>query len=532
MVMKFNSILSTGAVITTMLMMCASCGDLGDFINPGGDDNDGTDIPGIELPGIDKPTEELDTEEQKLKLEQVGIKLMDKCPSGDVMGFFDLYDAFVEAYIDKEGYDLDALEVFAENVAEKSFTEEEERLYNELKKQYSRKSVYSLTVALSNHTGEFTFGRNAVKRTSGSTEGVKVNFSLDGKDYVAELKSSGKVTRAVYDYRDFYENTYDSGYMDSEGNWVYVGEGLVTMRDFLFKFTIDVPEKIEISLKENGIPMAEITFNFKQSFTASGLNPTTDNFNVEGKVVLDGGYEINISNVSYDGAGQTAGGGVVVIKDGQALVTGLASGQVSLENFVDRYEDRWDDEYYSKGEWTSVKVNKAKEVGVAVDVLGEVQFKGSCSNAKEVADLMESYWDALSDWDEESDSRKNPDEAAALRHLNNINAKLDLNVYYDRGNNSQAKVEFEIGKEVRDWDMNGDGYVNSEDIDYFLLPVIVFNDGSRYAFEDYFTKAAFKALIDRVDEFAEEYDDLFGIYDSVLDVPLEEHSGSAVNPSK
>ena len=79
--------------------------------------------------------------------------------------------------------------------------------------------------------------------------------------------------------------------------------------------------------------------------------------------------------------------------------------------------------------------------------------------------------------------------------------------------------------------MNGDGYVNSEDIDYFLLPVIVFNDGSRYAFEDYFTKAAFKALIDRVDEFAEEYDDLFGIFDPVSDNTLED-SGSAVIPSK
>ena len=101
---------------------------------------------------------------------------------------------------------------------------------------------------------------------------------------------------------------------------------------------------------------------------------------------------------------------------------------------------------------------------------------------------------------------------AAARYLNNINAKLDLNVYYDNDySKKQARVEFEMNKYKVDWDPNDDGNYDN-DYYYDLMPVIVFNDNSRYTIDDYFTEEAFEHLLEKADGFAADYEELFGEY--------------------
>ena len=453
------------------------------------------------IPDSGKTTKELDTDEQKEKLEQAGLKLMDECPADELESYLNLVDSFNTAYMN-DNYDIDALIEFAANSSDKAFSEDVSAVYNEMTQTYVMESFYNLAVVLADHEGEFTFGADGVVLIDTlNVDGTKVNFALNGKNYVAQIKSSGKTTRAFYSYvKHLEENEY--GYIDKDGNWIYVDEKVASVYDYQMDLSIDIPEKIEISLVEDGNPKVSIVLGFTQSITAAGLDPSTDNFNVNMSVVLDNGYEMTLDMLAYDGKTQTAGAGMVFKKDGQTLISGQASGSVQVEN---------DTREHTEGYNSSVKLVKAKDLEILIDFLGEVQFKGQCSNAKELSESLDAYWDALSRYDDNG-RNKNIDENEALRHLNNANAKLDFNVYYDGGSNSQAKVELEMDKRQYDWDYNNDGVINADDIHYGLNYVIVFNDGSRYSVDEYFDDSSFSLLIGRFDSFADEYEDLFGVY--------------------
>lgn len=481
--MKNIKFLLSGAVVALMLSSC-------DGVNS----------------GSGNITKELDTDEQKEKLEQVGVKLMDQCPADEFQKYFDLAEQFEDAYM-TDDYDVDALVDFAGQSEEKAFSEEVTAVYNEINRTYTKESVCNLAVVLSNHKGEFTFGSDGVVLVDTvGVDGTKVNFTLNGKNYVAQIKSSEKTTRAFYSYSDYYKSNHDWGYTDEYGDYIYFDDPITSVYDYVMTFSIDVPEKVEVSLTENGKSMGSIELNFTQSFTAAGLNPSTDNINVSASVVIDNGYEMVLNKFAYDGKTSTAGTSVMFKKDGLTLISGEASGSVQIENYTEEYSQS-----YGEGRYTSAKVTKAKDVEISIDFLGEVQFKGSSSNVKELSESLEAYWDALSTYDDNGHPRT-PDESAALRHLNNVNAKLDLNVYYDGGSNSQAKVEFEMDKYQYDWDSNYDGLIDAKDVDYDLAYVIVFNDGSRYSIEEYFDEASFSALIDKSESFADDYEDLLGIY--------------------
>lgn len=488
-------LLSGGAVVVSCLLTFTSCEgfDLGGLLGGnGGDGGNGS----VEL---------LTPSEQKAKLDSVGVKVLEKCPAGDFEDFCDFYSAFVKEYIDRDDeYGFDALFEFGEDAVDSSCKElKDEWWYDAALKQSVNDNVWDIVVVLSNHKGDFTFGADSLSRDRNSTyDGVRVKMPLRGKNYEARLTTSGKTTRAYYRYL-YHSEWHDGyGYWDEDTDqWVSVEGGVTEIYNEDYKFEIHVPENIEIGIYENDSQMATVKIKTAQSFSAAGLDPTLDNINYDVTVFLNNGYEIVVNDVAYDGAKGTAGGAFNLKKDGEPIVSASVSGQAQIENTTD-------------SEGTSAKVNYAKKIDFLVDVIGEVQMKGSCSDAKELSEAMDEYYDALSYWDDNDgySTRKQPDETAALRHLNNINAKIDISVYYNLDySKKQAHVEFEMYKERSEWDENGDGNYDN-DYDYDLMPVIVFNDNSRYAVEDYFTEEAFKNLLDKSEAFAEEYDALFGEY--------------------
>ena len=461
-----------------------------------GDGNEGGNI----VPDPVAPSEELNPDDQKVKLEQVAIKLLDKCPADDFQKFLDLEAAYEEEYASNDDYDFDALASFGEDALGSSYDEEESYVYDVLKKEYLRSSVSNLLVTLSNHKGEFTFGPDGVYKHDGSNfDGVKVTIPLNGKTYVAELTSSANVTRAVYDYSNLYKYQ-NSGYRDEmTGEWVDTPSDIWIVEEERCHIEIDVPETIDVVLYENGAKMASLNLKMTQSFSAAGLNPAVDNFNADIKIFLDNGYEIVLSKIAYDGAKQVCGGGVIFKKDGEALVSAAVAGKAEIANSVHRDEGRDYRDYMS--EYTTVEVKKARDFTVVMDIIGEIQIKGTCSDGKAAADSYDAYFDAVSHYDDNGNSRT-PDEDAAKRHLSNLNAKLDLGVYYDLGTNRQAKVILDMYKRYSDWDPS--------EIRYDIRPLVVFNDGSSYSMEEYFTEAAFETLIERFEEISEDYNDLFG----------------------
>ena len=501
--------LLSGAVLASCVLTFTSCEgfDLGGLLG------------GNCTTSVNGSMELLTPSEQKAKLDSVGVKVLDACPAEDVEDFFDFGSAFVKEYIDRDDeYDFDALFEFGEDAAESSRKEyKDEWWYDSALKQSVNNNVWDIVVVLSNHKGDFTFGKNALTKDGNSTyDGVRVKMPLRGKNYEARLNTSGKTTKAFYRYLYYSEYNNSYGYWDENADqWVSVDGVVKEIYQEDYKFEIHVPENIEIGIYEDGNPMATLKVKTSQSFSAAGLDPTIDNINYDVTVFLNNGYEIDINDIAYDGAKGTAGGAFNMKKDGKSIVSASVSGQAQIENITES-EQRNDEYDNRRWEETSVKVNYANNIDLLVDILGEVQLKGTCSDVKELNEAIDKYYDELSYWDDSmvsnSGPTRTPDEAAAARHLNNINAKLNLSVYYNYDyTKKQAHVEFEMSKERCDWDPNNDGNYNN-DYDYDLMPVIVFNDNSRYTIEDYFTEEAFKNLLDKSETFAEGYDRLFGEY--------------------
>ena len=491
--MKLLNFLLKGLVYMTVLSVFASCEELG-LGNTNKEDEDA------------QPTKELQPDEQKAKLESVAVQMLEATPAEDVEEFVKLADSFVTDYLDNEDYDMEELFSFFEDQEEDTYTYEERNYFNAAKNQYISEYSSNFMISLSNQKGEFTFGRRSVKKENSNYDGLKLNIPMNGKNYTAEIKVSGKMTNATYNYY-YYSSNREDGYWDEmRDEWVW--KEITRIYEDNSQYTIEVPEKIEAGLYEEGNPVATITMDIERNLTEKELNPAVDNFNVKTTVVLNNGYQFVFEEVKYDGAKSHSSTSMMMKVDDLTLVSAKATCELQLEKKEDVYEPN--DGYYRT--LTLVGVKKSKNLDVAIDLLGQVQFKGKCTDVKAISDEIDAYYDALRTYDYETGNYKSPDEATALRHLNNINAKLDLGVYYDGGSNRQAKVEFEMEKESG-WDMNGDGKVdNMHDVSYDMIPVIVFNDGSRYTVEDYFTEEAFENLLDSAENYGEEYDDLLGTY--------------------
>lgn len=503
-------IIRFGTVLLSALMMLVSCDQLAGFVTPGtgGGNNEANNEE-------NKVTPTLQPDEQKLKLEEVALQLMDKCPADDFENFVNLSEDFTKTYLDNGEYDFSAFETYVEDVNKVSVQEQKWiEKFDEAKKEYIKERITNLTIVLSNYTGSFEFKKNGVEKLAGNHDGLKVTFPLGSKTYVAEIVPSSKVSRATFEYveKSYWTETrwdyIEKEVHDEYGNVWYEYEDVLLgnylhYNDFLLKFAMDVPENIKIALTENGKSVADINIDITQSYSAAGLNPTVDNFSAKTTVTLNNGYCLEIGNASFDGAASKAGYSMSLKKDGEALIKSSASADFSFDVMTYKY-DHGSGDYISRGEYTWVEVTKGKNISATADILGQIQVKGSCSNAMELVDIMDSFYEAA----------ELEDKTKMDRAMNNINSKLDIGVYYDEGSNRQASVEFEYEKDVYYWDDQNEYY------DYDIIPIIVFEDNSRYTIDDYFTEKAFSSLIDKFETFGEKYSELFGtIVKEEIDVP-------------
>ena len=76
---------------------------------------------------------------------------------------------------------------------------------------------------------------------------------------------------------------------------------------------------------------------------------------------------------------------------------------------------------------------------------------------------------------------------------------VDLNLYYDCTPTVQARIEFDPIAEYDD--------IYGEEL-YWIEPVIVFEDGSRYAFDKFFRERDFRDLIQNFEDFILDYEDM------------------------
>lgn len=480
-------------ILACVCFAIAAC----DQLNP---DGNGT-IPDLEdLPSIggggngeegenNNPTPELTPAQQQAKLQSVGEELIAEFPAEEFENLAKIAEAFEQTYGDR--YDLSELEEWTENAMEIMYSETDQN--SSAGNSYNHFSNINMLIFLSNHKGLFTFGANKVRVDNTYDGGTKAVFTVEGKTYEAEITSSGKETKGYFKHEYHNDESYGSENYKEEYKC-----------DHLFQVTVNIPENISIRLTEEGNPLATITAKFNAVLSKDHVQVSTDALAVEITAEVNG-YELKFSKAGYDGKSDKAQLMTTISKDGTALVTYLASADLNMKYEEVSWEYVYDNYATDKGSETQIIVDKAENIMVAMDILGQIQVTGKCSNGVKLWEEINNVWDALDGWDDETQTEKPADLNAAYKHTEEMNKYIDFGVYYDKGTNKQADLKFEYYYELVEDEWGSWGR-------YGFYPIIIFNNGSQNKIEDFFTEKAFGNLIENMMQLGESYGDVFGYF--------------------
>ena len=391
------------------------------------------------------------------KLENTANDLMNQYPARKFEKLTNLATRFSEEFIENDNYDWDDVIDYCDDKGESIFTEDLNTRYEGNNTYYDWYTAY--IIELSDLNGKITLGSYSASCVD--YDGTQVAFSLDGKNYVAKLTPSGKTTTAIYDYEDIY------GREDIYGDEYY-------HYDDKYHFEIEVPEKITVKITENGQDFAEITLYFYVSFSKDGVSVTKDSFAVTASVKIDG-HEIVIERTGYNASTGKASLSYTLKKDGDEILHAEASADAKFHLVTEEDEGPSGYDDYIYPEFTI-----AKNVDLYVNVLDEVQIKGTCSNVLNLVEYIDTFYESSN-------------ESSLERAVDNINNILDLGIYLN-------------GEKTKQVDIVMDYYIEDA-YDWYLEPIIVFSDGSKYAFYEYFTESRFNDTVNSFDEWMEEWGD-------------------------
>lgn len=404
--------------------------------------------------------ETLEPDDVKGKVEDTLYDLLDAYDAENFRKVVNLGERFGEEYGDDPYYDWDQVEEYLEDRGEKLFFSDENyrREGNNIYHEY----LATVIVELSDIKGKLTLGPNSARCTD--YDGTQVLFSLDGKDYVVDIVPSGKTTTALYEHEEIYGHRYGNEYNHYKDT---------------HHIEIDVPETVSVTITENGKTFAAITMSFTTSFSKNGVSLTKDCFMVTSSILVDN-QEMIIEKTGYNAATGKAEMAVTLKKNGNQLLYASASVDAKF-NLVTK-KDEWSNGYE---EYVYPEFSTARNVNLYIDIMGNIQLRGTCSDVKACTDYMENFYEA-------------DNEAAAVRALDNINKKLDIALYDQGGKTRQASVVLDYYL----YDDYGESWWEVE-------PILVFGDGSKYAFYEYFTESDADRFGSRFEDWLEGYEDLF-----------------------
>lgn len=418
-------------------------------------------------------TKELNPDEQKVKLENVGRKLMTLYSAENFDEFFELAEYVKDTYF-AEGYDhteiVNRIEECGDNILEFKGEKSEDVKDDNDNSHIENTKFYILAASLSECTGDFDFGAKAV--TYKESDGTRFTFKdQNGTDCIMELAGSGKETTIRMDGLRIYDN-HESIY-DDDGN--YCGH-IEHYREY--DATLTIPEKVVLNLKRGSEVVAglELTFRFNVR-EGQTVDLGKDGADISTKLTV-GEYVFSVDRVSYNPG--TAEVRYNMSRGGTSLITLAASGAVAFRNEV-----------------SNVGCDYAKDLEGSLDILGEVQIKATCRDLEQLVSAVDRFYDS----EDKSE-------------LDAINSLYTANVYYDGGSNSQA--EFKMIAEVcrhEAEDYNGDGIIDSPEYEHLALePAFQFPDGASYSFVSFFDEGEFKGLIDVFRQFCDDFAKYFAVY--------------------
>ena len=239
-------------------------------------------------------------------------------------------------------------------------------------------------------------------------------------------------------------------------------------------YIVKVPEYIK----------AVITIDGQEHFSAYIEPNITDNYTYAPAVTvkLNGGYEL-YGKTSANNKGLSAEASFK--KDGKKLLGGAAA--FAINGFTN--PENWYDEYYNEDWEETVTYLDPSQYFIENVDNGTVQYDILTLSIIANGDLKAMYEKIEELGERNIESEKEfYDELCAI-----INKYLEIVAVYNDTKEKIADIEMQTTfYEYEDYDEYSEYYS--------LEPILVFPDGSRYAFEDYFTESGFSNLIDRLGE--------------------------------
>lgn len=395
----------------------------------------------------------LDSESQKLKLQATAQSFMKEVPADEMRNLSQLADYVNDAYIDNSKFSNDVVTDWFKKLIDSNLSPDGKKDFN----NYWREEYYKRIIELSQFKGKFVAGKGGW--TKSDADDLQFEFKdQNGITCVLTLKTSGK-TAKVYvgeTWGDCYSEKID-GVNGEFWKWV----------DVIEKNYVYVPEHITTTLLQGGNTLVSAEVNIDHSqFSGPEYDLSKDAVSTNATVKINN-YVWVVDRAAHNG------------KEGSAYVKGsMSKAGKTLVSFEASAADTKLDE---DGELLQGGAAK-----VSVNILDEVQIKGTCSNVKTFADYMDK-----ADQFEENESQ-------FKSYVNQANSLLNLGIYFNGGSMRQAKVQLECFE---------DGYANWKYWTYEL--VLVFDDNSTYStFTAFFNETSFREVINSFEDLVRSYEKL------------------------
>lgn len=205
------------------------------------------------------------------------------------------------------------------------------------------------------------------------------------------------------------------------------------------------------------------------------------------EVNLNGGYVLTTTNSANSKGVESHS---TIKKNGKTLMSSTAvvaaNDVTDVDNWLkEEYDSYWDETYYyiepDEDFVNNVKTGSAQIDILDLSIVASGDFLGMYEDLEELGD----------DYDDES-------KQYCQKVCNLLNEKVKASIVYNDTKEKVADVVMQV--------TSYHGYYDDE-IYYSPEPILLFPDGSKYAFEDYFTEQAFGDLLDKLEEIADEVED-------------------------
>lgn len=411
--------------------------------------------------GEDTPFNEPATpEESKDIIQETAIEFMNEFHASNFDDIIDMTEYFVNTYSE---YETDELTSWLGDC------------FGEVSKEIESKNsypVYETIYKASAFKGKFVAEDGSWKRYDSDNLSIHMK-DQNGNPCEVTITTSGD-TKKVHCCDDW--DGYWDTYYDSEKEEWYENK-VIESEEYIW---VEVPENLTIVLNQNGEKLAEAVINADlSSMQGDDFNLSKDKYNVNTSVYFNG-YSFSTENISY--ANNKELKTAFNFKNGNKL---LLAASLSVTPKIDVPNAGFeDDEFLETVESTN---NSA-----VVNILGKMEFRGNCNSFRKVIDVIS---------EEEWDSR------TAL----SLNPLFNVNVYFNGAVLPTAKLEFESFQDgYYDWD-------GLYQVEYDLEPIIVFTDGTRHSFGDFFNERDFKMTIDAFNALIDEYIAMEDRFEDMLD---------------